>query len=75
MPIKANMIQADDAIKDIHEDIKACYLQEEKPLRYFKHTSYLNCIMECTSNYTQKVMFQLSLKIATFHAKNVVSEV
>ena len=56
MPLRANMIQADDAIKDIHEDLKACYLQNEKPLRYFKHMSYLNCIMECTSNYTQKVI-------------------
>ena len=56
MPLKANMIEADDAIVNINSDTKACYLQSEKSLRFFTHFSYLNCIMECTANYTQKVM-------------------
>ena len=56
MPLKASMIQADDAIKSIDSDTKACYLQSEKPLRFFSHFSYLNCFMECAANYTQKVI-------------------
>ena len=45
-------IHADEDIYDVNYHKRQCYLADEKPLAYFRHYSFLNCFMECTSNYT-----------------------
>ena len=55
MPIAAEVIYADNNIHDISYTKKACFMQDEKYLRYFKNYAFLNCMTECTSNYTYKV--------------------
>ena len=55
MPMYAEVIHSTHEIINIHSDIRNCLMEEESKLRYFQHYAYLNCLMECTSNYTFKV--------------------
>ena len=49
------MIHAEEEIHGISYEKRGCYLDEEKELAYFKHYSFLNCFMECSSNFTAEV--------------------
>ncbi len=55
LAVTPEMIHADEAIHGISWEKRGCYLEYEKSLEYFKHYSFLNCFMECSSNFTYKV--------------------
>ena len=57
--VDPEMIQADDAIHKFSTVKRQCYLEDEKELLYFKHYSFLNCFLECSTNYT----FQVSIGV------------
>ena len=49
------MIHADEAIHKFSYHKRQCYLHGEKELQYFRHYSFLNCFLECASNFTFQV--------------------
>ena len=53
--VSPSVIHADEAIHGIDIAKRGCYLEEERELTYFKHYTFLNCFMECVSNYTFQV--------------------
>jgi amiloride-sensitive sodium channel len=52
MTIKAEVIHASDKIHSIHHEKRACFIDGERPLRFYEHYAFLNCMMECKSNHT-----------------------
>ena len=57
MTIKADMLQSNVNIDKISYLQRGCYMDEEKYLRFYQNYAYLNCFMECASNYTYHVSF------------------
>ena len=55
MAMQAEVIHSTHDIININSGIRNCLMQEESNLRFFQHYAYLNCMMECTANYTFKV--------------------
>ncbi len=53
--VSPEIIHADENIYKFSIDKRGCFLEGEKELAYFKHYSFLNCFMECTSNFTFQV--------------------
>ncbi|VEN63057.1 unnamed protein product [Callosobruchus maculatus] len=46
------MISTSEGVKRFHTKTRDCYFQSERPLRFFKVYSQMNCLMECKANYT-----------------------
>ena len=59
--ISPEYIDTSEKIHHIETDIRQCYLEHERHLHYYQHYTYLNCFMECISNYTIKVIHYLIL--------------
>ena len=57
MAIKSEAIQSTEDVHGIDIEFRNCFLEEERSLKYYSHYSYLNCFLECGSNYTFKVLF------------------
>ena len=55
LAVTPEMIHADEAIHGISYEKRGCYLEDEKSLSYFRHYSFLNCFLECSSNFTADV--------------------
>lgn len=53
--VDPSMIHADEAIHKFSYLKRQCYLEDEKELTYFRHYSFLNCFLECSTNFTFKV--------------------
>ena len=53
--VTPSVIHADTAIHGISYTKRGCYLENERELEFFKHYTFLNCFMECASNYTFQV--------------------
>ena len=49
------MVVADEAIHKFDYLQRQCYLNEDRNLKFFKDYTFLNCFMECASNYTFNV--------------------
>jgi acid-sensing ion channel, other len=52
MYIDPQLTLIEDALKDYPPERRGCYLQNEKPLRYFKKFTKGNCRSECLINST-----------------------
>ena len=50
--VDPEMIYATKNIYDISHKKRQCYLDHEKTLAYYQHYGFLNCFMECASNFT-----------------------
>ncbi|XP_059082617.1 pickpocket protein 28-like isoform X1 [Tigriopus californicus] len=50
--INPTLMHAQESIHGISYTKRQCYLQHEKDLRFFRHYTFLNCFMECVSNFT-----------------------
>ncbi len=59
LAVTPEMIHAEEAIHAFSYETRGCYLEGEKTLSYFHHYSFLNCFMECSSNFTFSVSFGL----------------
>ena len=55
LSVSPEMIHADHKIHGIQYDKRQCFLADEKSLEYYQHYTFLNCFMECASNYTFNV--------------------
>ena len=60
MAIKSEAIQSTEDVHGIDIEFRNCFLEEERSLKYYSHYSYLNCFLECGSNYTFKVIILAS---------------
>lgn len=49
------MVVVDKAIHKFDYHQRQCYLNEDKDLYFFRNYTFLNCFMECASNYTFEV--------------------
>ena len=52
LSVRPDVIHSHEDIIDIGYNRRGCYVDEEKELRFYKYYAYLNCFLECTSNYT-----------------------
>jgi acid-sensing ion channel, other len=52
--IKPQVIRTSDVLRTYDPEIRQCYFNDEKFLRYFKMYSQHNCQVECMSNHTAK---------------------
>lgn len=50
--ISAKVLITDDSLKDYEPNIRQCYFENERYLRFFKFYSYMNCELECLTNHT-----------------------
>ena len=48
-------IRAKEAIYKFDYAKRQCYLESDRSLHFFRHYSFLNCYMECSSNVTFQV--------------------
>ena len=48
-------IRAKEAIYKFDYAKRQCYLESDRDLHFYRHYSFLNCYMECSSNVTFKV--------------------
>jgi acid-sensing ion channel, other len=54
MIVKPRLVNTSDDLRTYASEIRQCYFNNEKFLRYFKMYSQHNCEMECLSNQTAK---------------------
>ncbi|CAB4063054.1 ASICN [Lepeophtheirus salmonis] len=45
-------IHSNNDIHSLDYKVRQCFFEDEKSLMYFKHFTYLNCIIECITNQT-----------------------
>ncbi|XP_052753508.1 pickpocket protein 28-like [Galleria mellonella] len=50
--LKFNMISTSNSLKSYSPEVRQCYFQHERYLRYFKIYTSKNCRLECQANYT-----------------------
>ena len=48
-------IRAKEAIYKFDYAKRQCYLESDRDLHFYRHYSFLNCYMECSSNVTFQV--------------------
>ena len=60
LSVSPEMIHADNKIHGIQYTKRQCFLANEKSLEYYQHYTFLNCFMECASNYTFNVKLILT---------------
>ncbi len=53
--VSPKVIMADKSIHSLPMEKRGCYLSGERKLTYFKHYTFLNCFMECASNFSYLV--------------------
>ena len=58
--VDPKVIHADDAIHKFSTEKRQCYLEGERELEYFRHYSFLNCFLECATNYTYNVSITIA---------------
>ena len=49
------MVVVDEAIHKFDYHQRQCYLNDDRELYFFRNYTFLNCFMECASNYTFEV--------------------
>ncbi|XP_059083484.1 pickpocket protein 28-like [Tigriopus californicus] len=54
LAVTPEMIHAEEQIHGISYIKRQCYLKGERRLKYLNHYTFLNCFMECASNFTFK---------------------
>ncbi|KAJ3655395.1 hypothetical protein Zmor_014527 [Zophobas morio] len=52
--VKPELTLISPAVKSLRPETRNCYLQNERPLQYFKLYTQSNCLLECLTNYTLK---------------------
>ncbi|XP_063915464.1 pickpocket protein 28-like [Zophobas morio] len=50
--VEPALIATTPAVKNFNPDSRNCYLENERPLLYFKPYTQLNCLLECEANFT-----------------------
>ena len=60
MTIQPDMLYSHQSIEKLHHGIRSCYMGAEKYLRFYQNYAYLNCFMECASNHTFDVSYNLA---------------
>ena len=55
------MVVVDTAIHKFDYHQRQCYLNDDRDLYFFRNYTFLNCFMECASNYTFEVCYATSL--------------
>ena len=53
--VDPEVIHADEAIYKFSVNKRQCYLEGERKLKYFRQYSFLNCFLECSTNFTFQV--------------------
>ena len=51
--VEPQVVVTSDVLKSYKPDVRKCYFDGEKTLKYFKSYTKLNCDLECLSNFTQ----------------------
>ena len=46
------IVKSDESMKKINFNVRKCYFDGEKSLKYFNKYSQKNCIIECLTNFT-----------------------
>ncbi|KAL0882698.1 hypothetical protein ABMA27_001121 [Loxostege sticticalis] len=69
LAVKVNMVTTSKDLQSAALNVRQCYFQHERPLKYFKIYSYNHCRLECLTNYTydtcQCVLFHMPFHDST----------